>query len=537
MKRTIRLLAVTVLMVSVFALPFYIPHQANAAIADWQKGVSMSPRFAHDFGSPSFNQSVSNAKSAGANYITLIIPYYQSNVGSTDIGPGWNTPTDEDLTAAISYIHGQGLHVVLKPHLDSYDGQWRAHINPGDRDTWFKNYGAVLTHLATLAAANSVEGICIGTELINMSTDTSNGTNAGHWKDLISSVRSIYSGFLTYSANWGGGNFEDEKSHISFWSQLDYIGMSAYFNLNSSNNVSDLQSAWTGYDQGQIKPLSDKYGKPVLFTEIGYRSVTNAHYSPWNSTMGGGYDPTEQANDYTALFNYWNNRSYLAGIYLWEWNTNPQAGGSGDTGYTPQNKPAQDVMTSLWGGSGSPATTTPPVATTTPPVATTTPPVATTTPPIATTTPPTDTGTSTATTTDTTATTTATTTPQPSPSPTPVISGGGGGYATPGPSFYLRPVLPTIAGLVLGTSTENISSSTQSASTTPGIFTRNLRMGMRGADVKYLQHYLISQGYLFRKGNTGYFGVLTQRALMKYQRAMSISATGFFGPMTRNSIK
>lgn len=57
-------------------------------------------------------------------------------------------------------------------------------------------------------------------------------------------------------------------------------------------------------------------------------------------------------------------------------------------------------------------------------------------------------------------------------------------------------------------------------------FTRSLKQGMRGDDVSQLQDYLgISQ--------TGYFGPMTARALMKLQSDEGVSAVGVLGPQTR----
>ena len=42
------------------------------------------------------------------------------------------------------------------------------------------------------------------------------------WKQLIQKVRTVYSGPLTYAANW------DEYHEISFWQDLDYIGCLLY---------------------------------------------------------------------------------------------------------------------------------------------------------------------------------------------------------------------------------------------------------------------------------------------------------------------
>jgi len=46
-------------------------------------------------------------------------------------------------------------------------------------------------------------------------------------------------------------------------------------------------------------------------------------------------------------------------------------------------------------------------------------------------------------------------------------------------------------------------------------FTRDLTIGSQGSDVTGLQNFLISKSYLGSGYNTGYFGSLTQKALIK----------------------
>jgi hypothetical protein len=351
----------------IFSLTFgmFLGTQTEAAVTNWQKGAAIIPLSSTDFGSESFKQSVLNLKSTGANYVSLVVPLYQSSLSSTDVARGWNTPTDASLNSAIDYIHAQGMKVMIKFHVESYGHEWRAYINPNDRNAWFSAYGGLVKYYAKLAEAKGVEEICLGAELISMSTATSNSTNTSQWVKLIGEVRAMYGGKLTYSANWGGSDFANEKNHIEFWSSLDYIGIAAYFNLNANGDVESLKGAWDNWNRSEIEPLSVKYNKPILFTEIGYRSVTNAHYSPWDYSQGGGADENEQANDYEALFSYWNTKSFMQGVHLWDWNSNPNSGGPGSTSYTPQNKKAQTVMKNWFTGAvvTPPPTTPPPVET------------------------------------------------------------------------------------------------------------------------------------------------------------------------------
>jgi len=65
-------------------------------------------------------------------------------------------------------------------------------------------------------------------------------------------------------------------------------------------------------------------------------------------------------------------------------------------------------------------------------------------------------------------------------------------------------------------------------------FTRNLTLGSQGSDVTALQNILISQSYLGAGYDTGYFGHLTEGALVKFQLAHGISpASGYYGSKTR----
>ena len=68
-------------------------------------------------------------------------------------------------------------------------------------------------------------------------------------------------------------------------------------------------------------------------------------------------------------------------------------------------------------------------------------------------------------------------------------------------------------------------------------FNRSLGVGARGGDVTALQNYLKTQGY-FSATATGYFGVLTQAAVGRWQTQNSVAASGgagngIFGPLSR----
>lgn len=76
--------------------------------------------------------------------------------------------------------------------------------------------------------------------------------------------------------------------------------------------------------------------------------------------------------------------------------------------------------------------------------------------------------------------------------------------------------------------------------TTRIVFTRDLRVGASGADVKRLQQILNAQGYTIATIGAGspgnestYFGAKTAAALAKLQKAKGLPVVGWVGPKTR----
>ncbi len=176
-----------------------------AATASWQKGAAIFPNIIGD--TATLQQSLTNLKATGADYVTFIIPYYQDTTTSSTFAPGADTPSDSELIAAINLAHSLGLKVLLTPHIETKVITWRALITASDRATWFSQYSAMLNHIGDIGKQTHAEGMCIGTELIQMATYTSNPANTQEWIKMIQSLRTHFPGYLTYGANWGAGFF------------------------------------------------------------------------------------------------------------------------------------------------------------------------------------------------------------------------------------------------------------------------------------------------------------------------------------------
>ena len=92
--------------------------------------------------------------------------------------------------------------------------------------------------------------------------------------------------------------------------------------------------------------FSKEKGKSVIFTEYGYRSMDFTAKKPWlvdrneeNVNLVG------QVNAKKAIFEEFWGEDWFEGGYVWKWFIqHDKAGGGNDNRFTPQNKPAQEVI-------------------------------------------------------------------------------------------------------------------------------------------------------------------------------------------------
>ena len=313
--------------------------QNGIAYACWWPGL---------YSLPDSDVSLSQLAETGADWISLIVTCYQENLGSTQIAATASTPTDDDLIHVISQAHTLGLKVMLKPHLDLWNDpdHWRGDIGrafagEGEWAEWFASYRSFIEHYAGLAAASGADQFCIGCELENTTH------READWRSVISGVRSHYHGPLIYASNHSG-----EEVRLGWWDAVDIIGVDAYYPVSNTSDPSleELKAAWRPRVQ-ELASLAKRWQKPIILTEIGYRSLDGASMHPWNWQIEGCVDLEEQADCYRAAFESVYLEPWLAGIFWWSWSPDPFEGGPEDTGYSPHGKPAEDVLRAWYGGS------------------------------------------------------------------------------------------------------------------------------------------------------------------------------------------
>jgi hypothetical protein len=304
-----------------------------------QRGVALG-MFAEDI-SFSYAPLLAEIVALGATHVALVVPLYQTDATSHDIGLDTRrSPTLSVIADVIRAARRDRLEVMLVPIVRlsaPRAGEWRGTLAPTDRAAWFRRYGDVLGELAAVGAVTGAARLAVGSEL------TSLDGALDHWRPLVERMRAIFSGKLVYSANW------DHYRSAPLYDLVDEEGISAYFNLRDASGPADDAALEAGWRRVRREIDAWRVGRtrPLIFTELGYRSRAGATAAPWDETTGGTPDVEEQRRAFAAFRRVWATAPNLTGVYVWNWYG---YGGPGTTSYTPRGKPAENEVRALLGG-------------------------------------------------------------------------------------------------------------------------------------------------------------------------------------------
>jgi len=351
LKMALKILNIYITAIVIAAFVTYGPFCnvfAVSQIPTFQKGMCYATWTGEGYNSKKSDESLVSMAATGVNCVQIVVTWYQDTIDSYTIRPiDGRTPSDPSIIRAIKKAHESGMYVMLKPHIDlsKDDGNARTDIGFSDEakwERWFSGYRDFIKYYAKLAEQYKVEIFCVGTELTYAATKTD------VWKNLIiPSVRKVYSGKLTYAANW------DSYQKVGFWDEMDYAGIDAYFPLTTQANptLDQLKEGWKKW-ASEIEAWQATINKPVIFTECGYCSADQAPRRPWEEVFSVKPNLRLQADCYRALFETFWGKPWFQGLYWWAWNTYAGSGGENNCKFTPQNKPALACVKTWYAQSG-----------------------------------------------------------------------------------------------------------------------------------------------------------------------------------------
>ena len=345
-----RITLVITVLVGLILLPLN-KISTQAFVPEFQKAVNIRTNGTEDYASENFKNTVRKMAVDGVNTIALVVQYNQVDQNSSNLFPTNNTASDTALISGIKFIQSIGLKATIKIFIEPNNGYWRAMISANNRDSWFSDYTSILRKYALISQQNNLGLFNIGTELATMASPKHNPDNTRRWKEMIAIVRSIYSGKLTYGGNWGDPY--NEANEIQFWGDLDYIGISAYYSLSNEQipQVGTMLASWQNIHNISLQPLVNRWNKPIIFTEVGFRSINQGAYYPAEWFRSANFEEIGQANAFEAMFSFFDNKSYMAGMQIWDVSSDPNYGGQGNTDFTFVNKKAESTVKKWFTGS------------------------------------------------------------------------------------------------------------------------------------------------------------------------------------------
>ncbi|NNE09358.1 MAG: hypothetical protein HKN20_12425 [Gemmatimonadetes bacterium] len=292
-----------------------------------------------EWGTDDMVATMADLKAMGCNWIA-IHPYAgirgNGEVVSRMVEQG---DTPDWLTRPIEEAHRLGLEMMIKPHLAYWGGpfSWRGEIEFRTDEEWerfFTTYTAWIVELARIC--KDADAFVIGTEL--------DRTLEHHeqWQRVIAEVRAVTDAPLTYAANW------TDYERVSFWPQLDVIGIQSYFPLADTPGLREeasLDSAWASLGD-RLRAFAEPLDKRVLLTELGYNRSSSAAWKPWEYRSGGDDAEEIQRRCMNAALRALEGNDLFVGAFLWKWFPGEQQGRRGN--FLLSTPTMRGVISSHW---------------------------------------------------------------------------------------------------------------------------------------------------------------------------------------------
>ena len=301
--------------------------------ADWSDRDSW-------YGTRKAKSQLDKLRTLNVDWIAVTPFAFQESVHRPELKfrPDWGKGLSQDIRQA----HFRGMKVMVKPHIWSnqfWDGSnhWRGTISMESDEAWrvwFAGYTRWIVQAAAAAQAEGADAFCVGLEYLESSR-----AHSDRWRAVIREVRRVFDGPLLYAAH-------PLEVDLPFWDDLDAIGVNAYYVMSDTRrpDIKQMKARWSK-EAVALSALSAKYGKPVVFTEVGYASVDGTSMAPFRWPNGEDVeDQEEQAQCYQALFDAATTWPWFGGMFIWKYKIGVPTNNPSERHYVFQGKAAEAVV-------------------------------------------------------------------------------------------------------------------------------------------------------------------------------------------------
>lgn len=277
---------------------------------------------------------------------------------------------------------------------------WHGNIEPADPNKWFDSFLTYLDNYLFIARMGNVDEFTIGAELYSMTVGIEDQWRAfphgfpGRFLQILKYARQKLPAHtrIMYDINFtddssnasgitkSGGELERWRYRlvdlanppsaaeraiweglVEFWKSIDAIGIDMYRSLASreapvpadyESLVAHLQQTTDRYAEQLDMTLAEiqtvtGVTKPVIFKEVGFKSMQNGFIDPYEYDGSGNPRPlniTHQSAGYEAMFrSFWDAQwPWFAGFNFWDVSIDPARHGATDRGFSPLGKSATE---------------------------------------------------------------------------------------------------------------------------------------------------------------------------------------------------
>jgi hypothetical protein len=308
--------------------PVPLPSRVTAAnlrpVGDTRRG----------YGSERAEATLVRLKGLGVNTVVYLLEGRMDHLEDTEIRGPEEDELDR-LREGLVTARRLGFATIVIPHLYLDDGEWRGRIHPSSEsasEAWWSSYRDFMLSSARLSRSGSATVLSVGVELKALSSEPE---AYRRMKALVTEVREIFPGHLTYSANW------DEAETVGFWDLVDFAGVNGYYPLEP-DPVRGAEAV-----ARRLSALSKRAEREVLVLEVGYRAGPASHQKPWEwpEEVVEDVDENAQASAWAAVLASWLSAPGVRGLGVWVIPTDPDDPASEPrNGFNPLNRPAEKVI-------------------------------------------------------------------------------------------------------------------------------------------------------------------------------------------------
>jgi hypothetical protein len=307
-------------------VPTTIAQQSEVGLRRPWDGMILPPDLGRGYEPAATAALLEDLAELGAPNVALVVPLTQDSPGSPPRRGDGVTPGDDQLVSAIDQADRLELGVVLELRVQPAPGSTPEPAPPGQ---WFDAYRQLAAHYAALAQRHEVDLFVIGGEVGTAWTEG--------WLAVIDQVRAAYEGPVAFAV------VSERMDQVGFWDAVDMIGVDTTFPDPAVPEpvAADIERAWEPV-MAELTELAARWLRPVVLTRVGYPGVDH------RTSDLPGIGPDRQLGAYEALFTVANQTPAIEGVLVWRWGTDPLTAGDPEATYSPQGRPAEEVLRRAW---------------------------------------------------------------------------------------------------------------------------------------------------------------------------------------------